>query len=341
MEQKFEYEANTGAPMGYPAEVYKGEFINTNNGSSMSLWGGITAGNRSWGTATGGGWGHSNHPLPDHLHVIWLSYAEDCFYEVNTPIDKDKILSLFREGYLWMGANGNIRPDNYDQITAGFAPGGVVVVWVAGATQQVEIGRYQGKKIVIPQKEIQAAKQNPEYKLLFDKENRKEVMQDNSVIPQEVIDVNKNKPIPYGLWDTYRKKYPWRLVFKFRGESVLNSKGAIKNKFLNGEKFELYAKDFPIEKPFLQAVPRSFSFSWKAPDGFYYAGYCKFEEETILSAFEEIFSDNSRDITADLVISVNQANTYFIVRLIGSNGKEIVIPTPEIEVFRATRYDNM
>ncbi|WP_245688935.1 DUF2931 family protein [Riemerella columbipharyngis] len=121
--------------------------------------------------------------------MIWLSYAKDCFYKVDTPIDKDKIFSLFKEGYLWMGANSNIRHTNYDEITAGFAPGGVVVVWVADATRQVEIRRYQGRKIIIPQEEIDALPQ--EDKLLFDKENRKEVRQDNSVIPQEVIDANK------------------------------------------------------------------------------------------------------------------------------------------------------
>ncbi|MEC5395899.1 DUF2931 family protein [Bergeyella sp. RCAD1439] len=337
MGQEFEWQEKKAAPLGYPVEVYRGGF-STKGGYFRSLVSSITTGKHGWGY---GGGGMSSHkaPIPDHLHTIWFSYAESCFYEVDTEIDKMKILALFREGYNWMTANGNIRPDNYDRITAGFAPGGVVVVWVAGATQQVEVGRYQGRKIVISQEEIDALPQ--EDKLLFDKENQKEVMEDNSVIPQEVIEANKNKPIPYGLWDTYRKKYPWRLVFKFRGEAVLNSKGAIKNKFLNGEKFELYAKDFPIETPFLQAVPRSFSFSWKAEDGFYYAGSCDFEEKIILSAFEEIFSDNNKDITVDLVISVNQANTYFIVRLIGSNGKEIIIPTPKIEVFRATRYDNM
>ncbi|MCK0193802.1 DUF2931 family protein [Ornithobacterium rhinotracheale] len=337
MEQKFEYEANTAAPLGYPVEVYRGGF-ETKEGYFRSLVSGITTGKHGWGYG-GGGMSSYMAPIPDHLHTIWFSYAESCFYEVDTEIDKAKMLALFREGYDWLDANGEIRPDNYNEIIAGFAPGGVVVVWVAGATQQVEIGRYQGKKIVIPQEEIDQL--DDEDKALFRKSYREKMFTSSGVVPLDVQKANKNKPIPYGLWDTYRKKYPWRLVFKFRGEAILNSKGAIKNKFLNGEKFELYAKDFPIETPFLQAVPRSFSFSWKAEDGFYYAGSCKFEEETILSAFEEIFSDNSRDITADLVISVNQANTYFIVRLIGSNGKEVVISTPKIEVFRATRYDNM
>ena len=137
MEQKFEYEANTAAPLGYPIEVYKGGFINTDNGSFVSLWGGITTGKHSWGTATGGGWGHSEQTIPNRLHVIWFSYAESCFYEVDTEIDKLKMLALFREGYDWMSANGNIRHKVYDEIIAGFAPGGVVVIWVAGRDRQV------------------------------------------------------------------------------------------------------------------------------------------------------------------------------------------------------------
>lgn len=328
MEQEFEWEEKKTAPLGYPVEVYRGGF-ETKEGYFRSLVSGITTGKHGWGYG-GGGMGSYMAPIPDHLHTIWFSYAESCFYEVDTEIDKAKMLSLFREGYNRVDANDKIRPDNYNEIVAGFAPGGVVVVWVAGVTQQVEIGRYQGKKIVIPQEEIDALPQ--EDKLLFDKENQKEVMEDNSVIPQEVIEANKNKPIPFGLWDTYRKKYPWRLVFKFRGETKLYSNETVTMKLINGERLDLFYNSFPMNTPFYQAIPKEVLFSWEVSEGTFYGGGCEFEEEAILSAFEKIFRDAEEDVTADLVISVNQANTYMVVRLIG-NGKEIVIPTTKVEAY--------
>ncbi|AFL97905.1 DUF2931 family protein [Ornithobacterium rhinotracheale] len=324
------------APLGYPVEVYRGGF-ETKEGYFRSLVSGITTGKHGWGYG-GGGMSSYMAPIPDHLHTIWFSYAESCFYEVDTEIDKAKMLALFREGYDWLDANGKIRPDNYNEIIAGFAPGGVVVVWVAGATQQVEIGRYQGRKIVIPQEEIDALPQ--EDKLLFDKENQKEVMEDSSVIPQEIIDANKNKPIPYGLWDIYRKKYPWRLVFKFRGEVIkLDKKSMVRIELVNGERFTLFHDNFPLKQFFNKSIPKNLYFGWRTEDNTFYEGNCSLDETAILSAFKEIFSGNNKDITADLVISVNQANTYFIVRLVGSNGKEVVIPTPEIEVYKPIFQD--
>ena len=87
---------------------------------------------------------------------MWVSYAEDCMYEIDTEIDYDKMLKLFNEGYYIPSMNDNPEPrkENYKEIIVGMAPGGVVVIWLQGLRRQIEIGRYQEKKTVIPQEEI-------------------------------------------------------------------------------------------------------------------------------------------------------------------------------------------
>lgn len=329
MEEKFEWEEKKTAPLGYPVEVYKEGLISTTSGYFRSLKSGITTGKHGWGYG-GGGMGSHISPIPDRLHAVWLSYAEDCFYEIDVTIDKQKILSLFREGYQWLSANKDILHRNYYKIVVGFAPGGVVVVWVAGITKQVEIGRYEGKKIVIPHEEVEQLDDSE--RVIFKKSWRESIMSSPGTVPIEVQKANKNKPIPYGLWDIYRRKYNWKLVFKFRGETKLHPKETVSVDLLNGEESELFYDEFPMSKTFYSAIPKEIVFVWQTSEDESYSGGCVFDEKAILSAFEEVFDKNTENISADLVISVNQINTYFIVKLVGTNGKEVIIPTPTLKV---------
>ena len=59
-----------------------------------------------------------------------------------------EIIEKFKEGYpnssLYFGRNKN-ENETYNYIVAGFAPGGVVVVWLSGSGKQIEIGRHHFK----------------------------------------------------------------------------------------------------------------------------------------------------------------------------------------------------
>ncbi|PZQ87306.1 MAG: hypothetical protein DI548_06030, partial [Flavobacterium johnsoniae] len=121
-------------------------------------------------------------------------YAENIFYDIDTEIDHDKMVKLFKEGYEENNKKWGRRKENYRTIIVGFAPGGVAVIWLAGAGKQVEIGRYQAEKITIPQEEID--KLDSHDKLLFDEANVKRIMSKESFVPLEVQKANQNKPIP-------------------------------------------------------------------------------------------------------------------------------------------------
>lgn len=325
-EEQFIWEGGVSAPIGYPVQIYQGSI------GFKSISDVLSTGKYGWGSM-GNTMNSGTDWMPRFLNVTWLSYAEDCMYTIETHIDHKKLFSLFKKGYEAKVTNGSgeIRHENYDGICAGFAPGGVVVIWAVGASRQTEIGRYQGKKIIIPQSEIDGLDSHEE--LIFDPEYRKMTMSDDRIISKEVQEANKNKPIPLGLWDTYRLKYNWKPVFILPDSSILNEFYEIRLTFLNGEVENIFSDQFPINAYWNKTILRKITFSFTDKNGIQYGAGADLNEESVLNAFKEIYEKNSGSISADLNIKINMDNTYFTVKLKG-NGKDIFIKTEDLEVFK-------
>ncbi|MFB9057282.1 DUF2931 family protein, partial [Mariniflexile ostreae] len=126
MKTVFKWQEGINAPLGYPVEVYRGGLEAADGYTSLSI--GVTSG--AWG-AEGSGMSNSVKSIPKRIHCIWVAYAEDCMYEVDSDIDYDKMLHLFNEGFPVLRRSG-IEKDTYSMIVTGFAPGGVVVIWLYG-----------------------------------------------------------------------------------------------------------------------------------------------------------------------------------------------------------------
>ncbi|OUL60270.1 DUF2931 family protein [Flavobacterium sp. AJR] len=332
-EPKFEYEGNICSPLGYPIDVYEGGLESSSGSTSLYL--GVTTGR--WGS-NGGGMSHSEKAVPKRLNVTWLAYAEDTFYTIDCDIDYDKMLRLFKEGYqdrMWFLNDGRYQTDTFNAIVVGFAPGGVVVIWLNGAGMQVEIGRYQGKKIVIPQSEI-GGLDNHE-RLLFDPEYRKETMLNKEIVPIEIQEANKNKPIPYGLWDSYRKRYSWRPIFTQNtfGDSTMTVIFTRLDMF-NGEFGSLFDQSLVDNEFIKQAVPKRVNFGWKDKKGQVYSGTLNFDEKEIFDAYKEIYKEDDEAL-AELVFQINIPNTFITVML-KSKDKEVHINKgTKVEVFKSDR----
>lgn len=333
----FDWEEGICSPSGFPMQVYQGG-LTSEDGTFVGLDNGIMDG--PWG-GPGSGMSRGKKPLPTLLHVTWLSYAERCFYEVDVELDHDKIVKLFQEGYLTkMGALG-IQRKTYDVITTGFAPGGVAVVWISGTGKETEVGRYQGKKITIPQSEVNKLDSDRAY--MFKSIHWQEVVEtsrENLNGNEELNPDHKNlkkqldeKPIPYGLWDTYRIKYNWKPVFVLQEGAVLDKDDDVLFEYFNGEFEHIFNKEFPLKEYSKKALPKGLAFSWKTKDNIEYAGSCSLSEESAWSVFKEVYGEHPEHVTADLEIRVNIPNTYFTVKL-KRNGKETFIKTEGLEVFK-------
>ena len=337
-EYKWGVAVNT--PIGYPIRFYAGRV------GGMSIIGELYSETREpdWGCAAGYE-SHSMGELPQSVDMVWLSYKEDCFYRLKTAIDYEKIAKLFREGFDERVPNGEVRHKTYDTIVVGIAPGGVVVLWVGyGYLPLTEIGRYQAEKIELREPEGLDNHQ----RLIFSKKDREEVLNSNTIIPEDFREANKNKPIPFGLWDSYRDhQYQWYPTFEIPNGRI----GDVDYQYWNGEADTFFFTDFvalegqkdvfaPQELYHdIRKLPlyKEIRFTYKAEDGIKYGVGLQFDWEDILATYKKVFGEHPEEVKAHLDIRINRINSYLTVRLVGDNGKEAFIEPKLIDIGEANQ----
>ena len=338
VEPKYNWGIAVNTPIGYPIRFYAGRV------GGMSIIDEIytTTEEPDWGEA----FSYENtslETLPKDIDMVWLSYKEDCFYRLKTAIDYEKIAKLFKNGYKRRVPNGEVRHTTYNTIVAGLAPGGVVVLWVGrGYLKITEIGRYQADKIELREPEGLDNHQ----RLIFSKKDREEVLNSNTIIPEDFREANKNKPIPFGLWDSYRdNQYQWYPTFEIPNGRI----GDVDYQYWNGEADTFFFTDFiALEEQKEVFAPKELyhnirklplfkeiRFTYKAEDGIKYGMKIEFDWEDILATYKKVFGEHPEEVKAHLDIRINRINSYLTVRLVGDNGKEAFIEPKLIDIGEA------
>jgi hypothetical protein len=332
---QFKWEESLCSPLGYPMEIYKGGL--EGNGSYASLDSGTTDG--EW-ASSGAGSSYGVKTLPNRINCIWVSYAEGCFYSIDSPIDYDKMVQLFKEGYQDSGAyfnsDGEYEKRTYTKIITGLAPGGVVVIWVMGPGRQVEIGRYQAEKYEVSEEEI--AKLDNHGVLKFQKEYQQKTMLNTQIVPLAVREAHAGKSIPYGLWDSYRVWYSWRPTFSAKKEVEITS---LFLEMFNGEYEKIFDKSLQENKVSKRAVPKSAHLtwtdwtvnSWTKIKGQGNGAEIIFDEQEIIKAYQEMYKDD-KDGHAELQFTINHANTFVMVQL-KQGDKEIRLIKTKVKAYES------
>ncbi|MDR2237058.1 MAG: DUF2931 family protein [Chryseobacterium sp.] len=203
----FPYSVTFSTATGYASEVHEGYLADDKRK--------LICGVPKSGTEDGP-WQYDGTPggqggdiAPSYLSLTYASYAEKKFYHVEGDLPKEKILAAFRKGFKIKGneaENGEVPwvDGTYDQITIGAAPGGVVVVWLAGNHHRTEICRLQAKEIFVNKDEFRPnPKPDENQTQFFDTKF-------NIYVPDSLKTSIEKNGIPYGLWDKYREKYNYR-----------------------------------------------------------------------------------------------------------------------------------
>ena len=333
-EQEYEWGIAVNTPIGYPIRFY------------AAMVGGRPIVRELYTKKEEPDWGNaygyeslSMDKLPKSVDMVWLSYKEDCFYRLKTAIDYEKVEKLFREGFNQRVPNGEVRHKTYDTIVVGIAPGGVVVLWVGyGYFPLTEIGRYQAEKIDL--KEPPGLDSHE--RLIFSKEDREEVLNSDLTIPKAVREANKNKPIPFGLWDSYRyHQYQWFPIYEIPDGKI----GDVDYRYWNGEAGTTLYTDFAsymgkedffyLEEP-IQKRPlfKELVISYKAESEQKYLAKVWFDWEAVVTAYQKVFRKEAAQVTAHLDIRVNRANTYLTFQLIGDNGEQTFLEPKELKFYK-------
>ena len=339
-EPQYEWGVAVNTPIGYPIRFYAAMVGGTPIVRELYT----KKEEPDWGNAFGYE-STSMDKLPKSVDMVWLSYKEDCFYRLKTAIDYEKVEKLFREGFNQRVPNGEVRHKTYDTIVVGIAPGGVVVLWVGyGYLPLTEIGRYQADKIELREPEGLDNHQ----RLIFSKKDREEVLNSNTIIPEDFREANKNKPIPFGLWDSYRNhQYQWYPIFEIPNGKM----GDVDYQYWNGEADTFFFTDFialeeqkdvfaPQELYHnIRKLPlfKEIRFTYKAKDGIKYGVLVQFEWEDTLATYKKVFGEHPEEVKAHLDIRLNRDNDYLTVRLVGDNGKEAFIEPKLIDIGEANQ----
>lgn len=336
MVEKYKWKEATSAPLGYPVDVLRGGLLAADGGFT-SLVRGTTIGN--WGDPNGG-MTDGMKGLPSHLKVTWLSYAEDCFYELDTAIDYATIAAMFKKNYV-VPSIDSARPEPckeaYDQITVGFAPGGFAAIWVGGSGRQIEVGTFSGKKVVIPQAEID--KYDYPLKNLFNDQYKKETMQNERIVPREVQEQNSGKEIPFGKWERYSQKFNWNAAVHL--PSTYTVKEAHYH-LLNGNNEQLFGADLSkqyqidpllqISSSALRAAPKMLSFFFEGNDKKQHGVTITFNEAEIEQAFEATTSQKV-GMPVTIGIKLNETITGASVNVVTADNKIIWLTEGKVTVY--------
>lgn len=272
----------------HPANEYRIEFVSdrikTLEGVAAHLPYGGTSG--SWGDS-GKGW-TEQHGTPIGADIIFYAGYEDTFYHLDVDFPSEKMKDLLRRAYMagyadqysksfepYILSEKKIAYDSYDSpyssmtdLIFGFAPKGMVVVWISYAgSMQIEIGRYQAKVI--------QDDQELEKKLFANWSMNRTEVKERDLIP----DASPEK------WDNYRIKYNWKPAISSENKDFHLLENGIS--YYNGEHENLY-------QPFVvnpgqrdRAVPKFINFIWESNNKENYSATVFFNWEKSNTAFKK------------------------------------------------------
>ena len=334
-EPEYEWGISVNAPIGYPIHVYAGrvgpEYI------MSDLW--CSTEEPDWGSAYVNE-GNDPKELPKDIDIVWFSFIENCFYNLQASLDYEKIEKLFKEGFEQRIRYGELRHTTYNGLVVGLAPGGTVVVWVGkGYSPITEVGRFQASRTYL----TETSDMDSHERLIFDKEYRKSLATAPNIVPLEVQKANEGKPIPYNLWDRYAEtQYRWYPTFEIPDGKM----GDVFFQYWNGEANTIFYTDLEptteretILKPKVCQEPigklplyKEISINYKAFDGIKYAATITFDWEQSAETYRKVLGEHTEEVTAQLYFRLNRNNTHVTTHLIGSNGKDLIIEPKNISI---------
>ena len=159
-------------------------------------------------------------------------------------------------------------------------------------------------------------------------------MNNPKIVPPEVQEANKNKPLPIGLWDTYRERFSWKPIFVSyqEGWSMIHA-----DLFMfNGEFEEQFDQTLIKNEITKRAIPKRIQFAWRDKTGQNYSGTFWFDEKEIFDAYHDIFKDKP-DGEAEIEIRIGMGNMT-IAAFINGNGKvKGINMKTKVEVFKSRK----
>lgn len=307
MEQKFDWSATLSAPEEYPVQVYKGEIIAKDYSQSLSGFGDIDYG---WGEEGGTVvMGPDFKNIPDSLEIAWHSFVDQKNFEGKWALPKEEITKLFEEGFIDDFANKKLT---YTTFVVGLAPNGLVVVWLSGAGNQIEVAHFKAQEVFVNIENI-----SDRSKPIFSKKYNDIVLSELNE-KHNTFERIKQKDYPkIEVYEKYRKKYLWKPSIVLLQDCKLNN---LMFHFYNGEINNTIKENLASLDYNEKAVFKKCYFHWIDKNQKRRGAWIEeFNQEELYDAYEAL----GEEAQIDLIIKIIEPNT--VVILLKNNDKEIEI----------------
>ena len=241
-------------------------------------------------------------------------------------------------------------------MSVGLAPEGVVIVWLHHFSRTEEVGRYQAKKTrdihFVTQIEADAHNEKASEGNIIMREHtiedrdyeikwampKERILMEYRECATPVTDTLLSKEdlfkIPYGLWDSYRKRYKWKMTLLTRDKTkyIHSYYYAGLNKELEelfGERVwrENQIEKYKIPEKFRytylteRSIPSLIRIRWYDEKGSIYRVGIRFNVKEVMDVFTKAF-EGQEDQEGELVLEVNQSKTDFFCYLKVGDRKE-------------------
>ena len=293
---------------------YKSENAGSYFTTGKEKLGFLTMENGVWPQSTSAVLNDEYHPIPKTLFAQWFSISENKFYAGSFEMPTAVIQKYFDEMWLCYGSNKMgaeaYKHERFTDIIVGVAPKGIVIVWVSGGLQQIEIGRYQARETQMDWDDFRGLNG-----------------MGNGTRVEYLSNFKELKSVPYGKVDQYRKKYVWKVKIDGKNKTYACSFDLI---MYNGEKESIYFEYDKRNKLELRAIPKQVNFNWLMSDksSFYIEVF--FKEDDIYAAFQTI----SKEINTITTLILKLDDTNKIEKIVLSNGiDEYVLDPQNIKIY--------
>ncbi|WP_228452214.1 DUF2931 family protein [Chryseobacterium sp. c4a] len=257
------------------------DYIKTLEGVPAGLPYGGTSG--SWGDS-GKGW-TEQHGTPIGADITYYSGYEDTFYRLNVDFPVEKVKDYMQRAYAvsegessepleeykrpgkQIQSGGGNPYNSFTDLIFGFAPKGMVVVWLQFSSVRIELGRYQAEVIK------------------DDKALEKKLFASWTMNREQVKARDFNPDASPVQWDNYRIRYNWKPKITSSNSNFRLLK--IYMEYYNAER-EIMFRPWVLSPPErARAIPKQLNFVWTTGKGEQYVGKAFFDWETTNEAFKK------------------------------------------------------
>lgn len=188
-------------------------------------------------------------PVPTRLDIRWFSFTEDKFFEGSFDLPWETMQKMFDSGL----AEGRLlpKPEPYNSIVFGMAPGGFVAVWMSASAEKVEVATYAASEVDLPWSSVSKNTDIP--RDVYLQRRMSEVM-----TPAQ-YDQHRLNGTPPGLYIDYHRRYRWSPNVTGKGTPI-----SMRIVGFNGEDSFIGSKGEAVPQS-TRSVPAVIEFSWLPP----------------------------------------------------------------------------